>query len=162
MREITINEENFSTREFLNTYLTTVLGLSERYVASLDALREGLASITKPTRITINRSWPGERNGEDWFDQACDVMVEAARENECLEVSVVPADDRSTSAGSGAIPAGEAIARLKRGNAEYVLAHKTTTNVSSDLIRMLFEEGLEIRGAIYHTHSGSVDFLGED
>lgn len=141
MREITISEENFSTKEFLRTYLTTVLGLSERYAASLDALRSGLAEVSKPTRIVINRSWDGENNGEDWFDQACQAMVAASEDNECLEVTVVSADARSQDARLGTVSAEEAVARLKRGNAEYVLAHKTTTNVSSDLIRMLFEEG---------------------
>lgn len=136
MREIVVDERRIGNEDALRGLLQNQLELPEDAPRGMAALNKWLQSICDPTHVLIQRQ---EWNRSTWFDSMCTTFERASTNNYYLSVDVQSLEPDSI-ANARKSPAA-ALDRLRRGNSEYLQAHHSAGNISSQLIDQLFEEG---------------------
>ncbi len=90
MREIIIDEANFSSTAEVHSFLAAELAFPDYYGSNLDALNDCLQDIDNPCKISL---YMDGLSGEDdelaaWFPKLVRSFLRASRENDALEVLV--------------------------------------------------------------------------
>lgn len=88
--EVPIDERDLLDMNTIHDYLRVTLGLPEYYGKNLDALQDCLGDIDAPTRLYVMRDASADPASEyaQEMDKLCLVLLQAARENEMLSVSI--------------------------------------------------------------------------
>ncbi|MBR3234281.1 MAG: barstar family protein [Atopobiaceae bacterium] len=88
--EVPIDERDLLDMNTIHDYLRVTLGLPEYYGKNLDALQDCLGDIDTPTRLYVMRDASADPASEyaQEMDKLCLVLLQAARENEMLSVSI--------------------------------------------------------------------------
>ena len=88
--EVPIDERDLLDMNTIHDYLRVTLGFPEYYGKNLDALQDCLGDISEPTRLYVMRDASADPTSEyaREMDKLCLVLLQAARENEMLSVSI--------------------------------------------------------------------------
>ena len=90
MREIIIDEANFSSVAEVHSFLADELSFPDYYGANLDALNDCLGDVDEACKISLYVDGPQGEEGElaSWFPKLVRSFLRASRENDELEVLV--------------------------------------------------------------------------
>ena len=89
MQEVLIRGIDFETKEEVHDFLAQELSFPDYYGANLDALYDVLTDLTEETHITIDTYNMENADMYDYFLRLEEVLLDASRENPCLEVEVL-------------------------------------------------------------------------
>ena len=93
MREIIIDEDNFTSAEEVHAFLAAELGFPAHYGANLDALNDCLEDIDEACKVSL---YVSDAAGEEsefaaWFPKLVRSFLRASSKNDALDVLVFTA-----------------------------------------------------------------------